>query len=989
MSTAPQPARIPRATYRLQLHRDFPFAGATAVVPYLAALGVSDAYSSPILQARSGSVHGYDVVDHGRINPELGGEAGFAQFSAALEQHGLGLILDTVPNHMGINHPANGWWIDVLENGPSSAVAGHFDIDWQPVKPELANKVLLPILEDQYGTALEKGKFRLVYEDGTFFVLAGAVKLPIAPGTYDLILRRRQDALKEELGEASEHFIELLSVRTAISHLPPRTETDPEKIAERQREKEVIKRRLAALFQACPQFRAALDRTIADFNGDAADPNSFELMHELLDAQCYRPAFWRVAGEEINYRRFFDINDLAAIRVEVPEVFRATHEIAFQLLAEGKATGLRIDHPDGLRDPVMYFRQLQEEYVARLRAVGLTPPALDDWFTAASVERESALPPWPLYVVAEKILAEGEPLPPDWAVAGTVGYDFLNAVNGLFVDRRHRRAFDRLYGQFTGRELDYVPLVTTAKRVVMQVSMASEINSLGHQLDRLANRNRRYRDFTLYLLVRAIRELIACLPVYRTYLTAPGAVLARDAGYVEQAVVEAKRRNPRLAAPILDFLCDTLLLRNYETFRPEDRPEVVAFARRFQQITGPVMAKGVEDTAFYVYNRLVSLNEVGGEPANFGLSVPAFHRQNAARLQRWPHAMLASSTHDTKRSEDVRARINVLSEIPEEWRAALLRWTRINMARKAIVQGELAPDANDEYLFYQVLLGAWPFDPTPEDFATFRERLVAYMLKAIKEAEVHTSWVNPNAEYETAVRDFVTQVVSDDPNVQFRQDLAPLQRRVAFYGHANSLSQTLIKLTAPGVPDIYQGQELWDFSLVDPDNRRPVDYEKRRAFLADLRGRAEAHSADLSALARDLVANSTDGRIKLYVTWRTLQYRASEPELFDTGSYRALRTIGRRRKHVCAFVRARNGTALVTAVPRLIVRLTNGSEVWPLGKPVWRDAWLVLPREPAGRRYRNLFTGAELEVREADGIAGLPLAEVFREFPVALLERLG
>jgi (1->4)-alpha-D-glucan 1-alpha-D-glucosylmutase len=359
------------------------------------------------------------------------------------------------------------------------------------------------------------------------------------------------------------------------------------------------------------------------------------------------------------------------------------------------------------------------------------------------------------------------------------------------------------------------------------------------------------------------------------------------------------------------------------------------------------------------------------------------------RLQRWPHAMLASTTHDTKRSEDVRARINVLSEIPEEWRAALLRWTRINMARKSIVQGELAPDPNDEYLFYQVLLGAWPFDPTPEEFANFRDRLVAYMLKAIKEAEVHTSWVNANAEYEAAVGDVVTQVVTDDPHSQFRQDVGPLQRRVAFYGLVNSLSQTLVKLTAPGVPDIYQGQELWDFSLVDPDNRRPVDYDRRRKLLAELRERADAPGADLPALARELVANSTDGRIKLYVTWRTLQYRAAQSELFDSGSYRPLRTIGRRRKHVCAFVRARNGTALVTAVPRLLVRLTNGSEVWPLGKPVWRDTWLVLPREPAGRRYRHLFTGAELEVREADGIAGFPLAEVFRDFPVALLERLG
>jgi (1->4)-alpha-D-glucan 1-alpha-D-glucosylmutase len=986
---APQPGRIPRATYRLQLHRGFPFADAAAAAPYLAELGVSDAYTSPILQARRGSTHGYDVVDHNAINPELGGEEGFGAFSAALQAAGLGLILDTVPNHMGVHDPANGWWTDVLENGASSAVAGHFDIDWRPVKPELAGKVLLPILEDQYGTVLERGKFRLAFEEGSFALFAGGLRLPVAPGTYHRILGHRRDEVVQRLGEAHEHAVELLSILTAIDNLPPRSETDPEKLAVRYREKEVIKRRLAALHHASPEFRGTLDATLADFNGTADDPASFDLMDDLINVQCYRPAFWRVAGEEINYRRFFDINDLAAIRVELPEVFRAAHEVAFRLLEKGQATGLRIDHPDGLRDPVGYFRQLQEEYVARLTAAGVTVPPLGDWFTAASVERESALPPWPLYVVAEKILAAGEPLPPDWAVAGTVGYDYLNAVNGLFVDRRHRRAFDRAYGQFTGRELDYHPLINATKRVVMQVSMASEINSLAHQLERLADRNRRYRDFTLYSLVRTIREVVACLPVYRTYLTAPGPVLPRDEAYIEQAVEEAKRLNPRVAETIFDFLRDTILMRNHDTFRPEDRPGVVAFARRFQQVTGPVMAKGVEDTAFYVYNRLASLNEVGGEPDEFGTSLAAFHRQNAARLQRWPHAMLATSTHDTKRSEDVRARVNVLSEVPEEWRGALLRWTRLNTARKSIVQGELAPDPNDEYLFYQVLLGAWPFDPSPEEFAVFRERLVQYMLKAVKEAEVHTSWVNPNEEYEAATRDFVTQVLSDDADDPFRQDFAGLHRRVAFYGQVNSLSQTLLKLTSPGVPDLYQGTELWDFSLVDPDNRRPVDYDARRRLLAELKSRAEPPGADLAALARELVSHSHDGRIKLYLTWRALTFRRAHPELFETGLYRPARTIGRRRRHVCAFVRSRNDQAIIVAVPRLVVRLTNGSEVWPHGRGVWRDSWLVSSREPIGRRYRNLFTGAELAVQEGEGIAGLPLAEVFREFPVALLERLG
>jgi (1->4)-alpha-D-glucan 1-alpha-D-glucosylmutase len=986
--------RVPRATYRLQLHKGFTFHDAAEVVPYLADLGVSDAYSSPILRARAGSAHGYDVVDHGEINPELGGERGFDELSAALTAAGLGLILDTVPNHMGVFDPANGWWMDVLENGASSTVADHFDIDWQPVKRELAGKVLLPILQDQYGDALESGKFKLTYEEGAFYIYAGLVKLPVAPDTYDRILGRRRDELVAQLGESNEHLLELLSILTQIHNLPSRAETESIKREERNREKEVVKRRIAALYAASTEIAAAITATLAEFGGTPGEPASFDLMDQLIEAQIYRPAYWRVAGEEINYRRFFDINDLAAIRVERPNVFRPAHEVAFRLLGEGKATGLRIDHPDGLRDPVRYFHQLQEEFVkqqaAAVTAQGAAanghPQRLDDWFTAASVEREHALPPWPLYVVAEKILAQGEPLPPDWAVAGTVGYDFLNDLTGLFVARRSRRSFDRIYGQFTGRELDYKPLITATKRVVMQVSMASEVNSLAHELERLANKNRRYRDFTLNSLVRAIREVIACLPVYRTYLTSPGAVLPRDAGYVEQAVEEAKRRNVRVAEQIFDFLRDTLLWRNYDLFRSEVQPGVVAFVRRFQQVTGPVTAKGVEDTAFYVYNRLASLNEVGGEPETFGLSLAGFHRRNAARLQRWPHAMLATSTHDTKRSEDVRARIDVLSEIPEEWRGALVRWNRTNTARKSIVNGELAPDRNDEYLFYQVLLGAWPFDPSPEEFAVFRERITNYMLKAIKEAEVHTSWVNPNAEYEEATRNFVTQVLTDDPGDLFRQDFDALQRRVAFFGQVNGLSQVLLKLTSPGVPDVYQGQELWDFSLVDPDNRRPVDYERRKHLLADLRHRIE--NGDLVGLCRELLSTSTDGRIKMFLTHMILAFRREHQALFDAGGYRPLRTIGRRRRHVCAFVRQREEETLIVVAPRLAVRLTGGSESWPVGGPAWRDTWLVTPRESVGRVFGNVFTGATLAVQEGDGIAGLPLAEVCRDFPVAILERL-
>jgi (1->4)-alpha-D-glucan 1-alpha-D-glucosylmutase len=999
--------RLPSATYRLQFNAGFTFRDARDLVPYLHALGISDCYASPVLQARAASSHGYDVCDHGRLNPELGGESGFDAFSDALRRRGMGLILDMVPNHMGIADAGNRWWMDVLENGAGSIYAHHFDIDWHPVNPDLENKVLLPLLEDQYGCVLEAGKIRLVFDSGAFFLCYYDIKLPVAPCSYVVILESVLTGAARMLDEEHEHLRELRSILTALRYLPPCTELPEDKRIERHREKEVVKRRLAVLYEASAEVRQALDAAVAGLNGTVGDPRGFDALDRLIDRQAYRPAYWRVAAEEINYRRFFDINELAAVRMETPEVFESAHRVLVSLLAEGKATGLRIDHPDGLRDPAGYFRQLQEAFVLAHVRAGL-PAHLRDQSSEIRGQRSdvrsesirlltSDLRPltsegrrWPLYVVAEKILSEGEPLPSDWAVEGTTGYDFLSAVNGLFVNADGRDAFDRIYHSFTRTTTEFHQLVVSTKKMTMLVSMASEINALGHELDRIAERNRRYRDFTLNSLTFALREVIASLGVYRTYITGPDGVSPRDRQFLEAAVEEAKRRNPRTAEAVFDFVRDTLLLDNVRDFADSDRPRLVAWAMKCQQLTGPVMAKSVEDTVFYTYNRLLSLNEVGGSPDRFGVSPSEFHRRNAERLQRWPHSLLATATHDTKRGEDVRARLNVLSEMADEWESALDRWSHLNASKKTVVENQPAPDHNDEYLLYQTLLGAWPAEPmTSASLASFRDRVMGYLRKATKEAKVHTSWVNPNEEYDDAVQQFVARLLPASHDDPFLQDLQAFQRRLAFFGYFNSLAQVLLKLTCPGVPDFYQGSELWDLSLVDPDNRRPVDYRHRREMLRDLRRRIGAMGDDLRPLAADLLANLPDGRAKLYLIYRALHFRRVRQQLFAHGTYLPLEAAGPKCGHVCAFVRMLKDQAVLVAVPRLVVGLTGGSEQPPLGPVIWETTRLLLPPELAGRSYRNLFTGETLVPDHQDGTSSLSLAATLADFPVALLECRG
>jgi (1->4)-alpha-D-glucan 1-alpha-D-glucosylmutase len=990
--------RIPCATYRLQFNAEFTLRRAQALISYFDELGVSDCYVSPLFKARPGSSHGYDICDHSQLNPEIGTERELEAFTDALRDRGIGLILDVVPNHMSISS-ANAWWLDVLETGPSSRFAGYFDIDWHSVRPDLENKVLLPILEDQYGKVLESGKLHLIYEDGAFSISYYDTKLPLAPRTYSRILEKAIERLDQVLSRENEHFQELLSILTALSYLPPRTEISPERIEERFREKEIIKKRIATLYGGCSEVRSVIEETIRTFNGIVGEPHSFDLLDGLIDSQPYRPAFWRVATEEINYRRFFDINDLAAIRVELQEVFDDTHRLLFRLLADGRIAGLRIDHPDGLWDPPSYFRRIQENYL--LHHLQATPSSGEDADRSQQQLREglstwleqemnrSGSRCWPLYVVAEKILSEGEALPSDWAIHGTTGYDFLNDVNGLFVDGNNRGAFDKVYRDFVGSSVDFKSLIHSTKKMFMLVSMAGEMNALAHQLDRISEKNRWYRDFTLNGLTFALREVIACLPIYRTYISPQRPPSEQERACITRAIAEARRRNPRTARAIFDFIEQTLLLTNVQDFHEKDRPALIDFVMKVQQITGPVTAKGIEDTAFYIFNRLVSLNEVGGNPAKFGIPVEQFHQTNIRRCRDWPHSLLATSTHDTKRGEDVRARINVLSEIPGEWRSKLKRWTRLNAAKKTQVHGVMAPDSNDEYLFYQTLIGAWPAEPMEaREMETFRERIAAYMLKATREAKVYTSWINPDEEYDGAVQRFVHAVLTVTNTNRFLRDFQTFQQRVAAYGWINSMAQLLLKLTCPGVPDIYQGSELWNLSLVDPDNRSSVDYDHRRALLTDLKRHLPPTGEDRTALTRQLLGTPEDGRVKLYLTYQVMNYRRSHPDLFSKGTYTPLLAGGEKAGHVCSFLRALEEESVVIAIPRLMVGLTRGHQEQLLDGSNWGDTFLVLPGETATQRvFRNVLTGERVHTDSQNGKPTLPVAAVFQSFPVALLEQ--
>jgi (1->4)-alpha-D-glucan 1-alpha-D-glucosylmutase len=987
---------IPVATYRLQLNGDFRFADAQALVPYLHHLGITDFYTSPFLKARRGSTHGYDVIDHAALNPEIGSDEDLASLSTELAAQSMGLIIDVVPNHMCIDDEANRWWWDVLENGPSSPYARFFDIDWAPPKENLANKVLLPILGDQYGKILENGEIHLLYEAGAFFITYYERRFPVAPRSTLGILEPACERVRVGLDVEDPHLVELESIITSLRVLPPRTESDPERVRVRLREKEVAKRRLAALIEASDAVREAIEQTVAGMNGRRGDPHSFDQLEALLAHQAYRLSYWRVATDEINYRRFFDINHLAAIRVEEPEVFEAVHGKILQLLRRGHVTGLRIDHPDGLFDPVQYFLDLQS---ACRRALP-TEASAGHESTGDTAERAC-------YIVAEKILVRDERLRPDWTVHGTTGYEFLNQVNGLFIDAAAERQFHAMYARLSGQPLRFGEVAYQSKKLILDGTMSSELHMLARRLDRISEQHRWSRDFTLFSLQEALAEVIACFPVYRSYIRAAKNMVGdEDRHYILSALRTAKRRNPAMSESIFDFIASVLLLQDPEGISAAERDERRDFVMRFQQLTGPIMAKGLEDTAFYRVYPLASLNEVGGNPERFGVAIETFHRQNAERQANWPQALLSTATHDTKRGEDVRARLNVLSEIPRDWERAVQRWQTMNRDKKAELDGAEVPDANEEYLLYQTIVGAWPLQAMDEEaHRHFVERVERYMEKALKEAKLHASWINPNEAYDRAVKQFVREILHPHADNRFLADLLRFQARIAQAGMWNSLAQTLLKITSPGVPDFYQGTELWDFSLVDPDNRRPVDFAKRVTLLEELQ---QLESNGLLPLVREVLAQPQDGRIKLYIIYRALNLRRAQRNLFTQGTYLPLTTSGARHDHVVAFARRFDNHWALVAVPRLMMKLPPSVKPFerlrvtierfprlamklsrspkpPVGRKLWRETLLHLP-DGAPDGWQNVFTGEELVVPDRNmAVRGLFVHEVFRRLPMALL----
>jgi (1->4)-alpha-D-glucan 1-alpha-D-glucosylmutase len=947
--TAQQHPRIPGCTYRLQFNRWFTFSQARDVVPYLDALGISDVYASPYFQASPDSLHGYDITDHNKLNAAVGSRDDYADWVADLHAHSMGQVLDFVPNHVGIAEPLNEWWMDVLENGPSSRFAPYFDIDWQPLKSDLRDKVLLPILTDQYGRVLERGELQVRFEEGTFYLFYGDRRLPIAPGTYRHVLEIALRNLSEHKEE--DFYAELQSILTALEYLPKRTETDPKRIAERIREKEIIKRRLERRCAEAPQVQQAIEKALVQINGEPSDPRSFDALDQLLNAQSYRLAFWRVAAEEINYRRFFDVNDLAAIRVELPKVFDAIHRFVLELVSKGAVTGLRIDHPDGLYLPREYFEKLQQRCA---KALGVALP------------KDGRA----LYMVAEKILTGSETLRKDWRVHGTTGYDFANQVTQLLVDSPAETAITKIFHRFIGHSIPFGHLLYAKKLQIMKLSLANDVDVLGNMLDRLSEQNRWYRDFTLEALSRAVRETIACFPVYRTYLEPGQPVTEEDRQIVERAIAAAKRRNPAMEESTFNFLRDVLLFRFPPNLDAKARAEHTNFVLKFQQATGPIMAKGLEDTVFYIYNRLSALNEVGGEPQQFGLNVEAFHERNIDRQRNWPATLLATSTHDTKRSEDVRARIAAISEIPELWRHSLQRWRVSNRRWKRTIDGVEAPDGNEEYLLYQTLLGTWPMHANgePETTATpdYIKRIQSYMAKALHEAKLNTSWIQPNEQWDTAMRDFVAKILDPSSRNKFIPAFLPVAKDIAQLGAVNSLTQLLLKLTSPGVPDIYQGNEIWDYSLVDPDNRRPVDYKRRQEML-ELVAKANAH---------DLVRNWTDGRIKMFLTHRVLQFRRTHGELFQQGDYLPINPSGTFADCCVSFFRKLADKWIVTIVPRLSSRVG-----FPPVAELWKDTAIQIPETLSLAHAHDLFTCRPVPVQDrrvnlADAMSILPFTVI-------------
>jgi (1->4)-alpha-D-glucan 1-alpha-D-glucosylmutase len=949
------PSATISATYRLQFNKDFTFQDASKLLDYLSQLGITHIYASPILSSRKGSTHGYDAIDPTRLNPELGTEADFYAFHDKLQRHGMGLILDIVPNHMSASSE-NSWWMDVLENGAESAYASYFDIDWHPPSRNLEGKILLPVLGRPFGQVLEGQELKLVFSEGKFFVQYFESLFPLAPRTYRRILKHRIDQLKALLGGDSPVYQEYSGVIAGLATLPDRDTQAADAVGERRLRFEAVKERLRQLVSDNAYVHTFLHQTLKDFDGEANNPSSFSLLERLLAEQHYILAYWQNVNEEINYRRFFTINDLVGMPMQDPLVFEATHALISRLVEQNAVTGLRIDHIDGLRDPLAYLNRLHERLGAHRASTESTPV--------------------PIFV--EKILARGEYLPSDWPVAGSTGYDFLNALNRFFVDPRGTQELEQIYFAFLGKDLVYGDVLYQKKQLVMATLLGVEMRALGHQLGLLAGNDRYARDISRVELAQSLVETTAHLAVYRTYVRNLE-VPPQDQERIETALSGAQARRPELNPASFSFLRDVLLLRNRAHLPSEQRETRLAFVMRWQQFTGPIMAKAFEDTFLYVYSPLISLNDVGGDPRPTTAGRADFVEFLKKRSKRWRGSLNATTTHDTKRSEDVRARINVLSEIPGDWRTSLDRWSKLHVAQRNKIHGQPVPDRNEEIFLYQTLLGMWPLNAP--DFVSLTDRLQAYAIKATREAMVHTQWTLPNLPHERALKGFVASILKPGPKNVFLRDFSVFQERVAYFGMINGLCQTLLKIASPGVPDFYQGSELWDLRLVDPDNRQQVDFLKRGDMLARLQ---QLDQPQPSSSPEELTQNWRDGRIKLYVIWKALNLRRQHEQLFSRGDFVPVKALGTRQENVAAFLRRHEKEWILVVMPRWLAR-SRHPQSWANGGRFWGNTEIRLP-PGTPQSWHDTFTGEEVPSKNVKGQRSLVVNQLLRRFPVALLK---
>jgi (1->4)-alpha-D-glucan 1-alpha-D-glucosylmutase len=917
---------VPRATYRIQFSKEFRFDDAANLAPYLSELGISHVYASPYLKARPNSTHGYDVTDHNSLNPELGDEAAFLRMVGAFEANGLKHILDYVPNHMGIGGSENPVWLDVLEWGKDSVYADWFDVDWESHSEYLSGKLLVPFLADQYGVELAAGRLRLKFDEisGEFAVWAYDIhKLPVSPPCYPFII--------------GDEFLELKKLGDKFSAL---SEQNPQ-VTHRAAK---LKQQLVEVLRDRADVRSALESAVERFHGATGEPATWRRLDELIRNQHWRPACFRVAADDINYRRFFNISDLAGIRVELPEVFEYTHRFVLDLLRKGLLDGLRIDHIDGLFDPKGYLRRLRES------------------------AGES------FYLVVEKILARHETLRPDWPVDGTTGYEFSSQLTEVLTDSTAESSFNETYRSFTGETKSFHEIVHGTKTKIMENEMASGLLALATKAARVARHNPASADFTQNLFYRALKEIVACFPVYRTYVD-DSETTKIDRRYIHWAIAQATKNEPELDASVFDFLEKLLTCDLVQT--PDSvysRRSAVELAMKAQQYSGPVMAKGFEDTALFRYNRFAGLNEVGSSPEQFGSSVAAFHKENIHRAQNWPRTLLTTSTHDTKHSEDARARLAAISLVPEEWGTRVAGWSKILRARRGDVEATAPPSRNDEYLFFQNLIATWPAELTGSSSLqqsavdSYAKRLIQATVKCLREARVHTNWVSPNETYESAVTEFISDTLDLERSEAFFASFLPFQERIAVLGVHNSLVQTVLKLTSPGVADFYQGCELWDLSLLDPDNRRPVDYPLRRRLVDRIKGQPQARKCEA---IRDMWRNWQDGSIKLFVIRTLLECRKAHSELFQKGVYHPSSTDGNLGDQVCAFSRQEGSAELLVLVSK-DARLNAAS---------FRDTKVYVNEQAGSAEWSELFTGRLIQ---SEG-GSLSLDDLFSELPVAVL----